>query len=62
MWRWSYIATFVPTRWISISYSFFCMYLTPSQVDADVEVGGENEREQESEEAETEVSKCQTHF
>ena len=60
-WLWSYTATLVPTRWIFISHSFIRMYLKLSQVDAEIEVGGENEKELDSKEAETEVPKCQTY-
>ena len=55
MWRWSYTATLVPTRWIFISRSFLSKDLKHSQVDAEIEVAGENEKEQDSKEAETEV-------
>ena len=61
MWRWSYKATLVPTRWIFISHSFLSADLTHLQVDAEIEVAGENEKEQDSKEAETEVSKSQIH-
>ena len=57
MWRWSYTATLVPTRWIFISPSFFCTDLTHSQMDAEIEVDGENENEKDSKEIETKVSK-----
>ena len=57
MWRWSYTATLVPTRWIFISPSFFCTDLTHSQVDAEIEVAGENENEKGSKEIGTQVSK-----
>ena len=53
MWRWSYTATLVPTRWIFISRSFLSK--DHSQVDAEIEAVGENEKEQDSKEAETEV-------
>ena len=55
MWRWSCIATLVPTRWIFISRSFLSKDLKHSQVDAEIEVAGENEKEQDSAEAEIEL-------
>ena len=60
-WRWSYIATLVPTRWILHLSFILCSDLTHSQMEAEIDVAREIEREQESEEAETEVKKCQTH-
>ena len=55
MWRWSYTATLVPTRWIFISPSFFSEDLTHLQEDTEIEVAGGREKEQDSTEAEIEV-------
>ena len=55
MWRWSYTATLVPTRWIFISRSFLSKDLKHSQVDAEIEMAEGSKKEQDSKEAETEV-------